>query len=406
MAINKVLGSNRFIYNACLEKKQEAYKEKHETWELKQLSHWYHTELRQREDLLWLKEQNTKVIKQTIRRLLNAYDRFFGHLANYPTFKSKRDECSVLFPIETISKRNTFERKEISLIKGLQHIRFRCSNLNFQRLREYREHIRSATLSRTKSGKYYLSILLDMPNEEFVKFKKTEKSVGIDLGVKTFVITSNGERFENKHIFRKAEKRIVKAQRNLSRKKKGSNNRNKARIRLARAHETITNQRETYIHSVVNSLLEKYDIIFIEDLNVKGMLKNHHLAKAIQEIGLGRFREVLEYKAAQNGKKVEKINRFFPSSKKCSVCGEINSELTLNDRTWKCPQCGTVLDRDVNAAINILVEGERKIGCCSPESTPVENPKPVGHKCGNQRRGSLEAGSKIEESSMPKRRNS
>ena len=216
--------------------------------------------------------------------------------------------------------------------------------------------------------------MIDIPNDEVVKFNQTNECVGIDLGVKDFVITSDGEMFENKHFFKSQEQKIAKLQRQMSRKQKGSNNRNKVRIKLAKAFEKITNQKEQYIHSVVNKLLTYYDVIFMEDLNVSGMLKNHKLAKAIQEVGFYRFKSILVDKAFNNGKEVIFVDRFYPSSKTCSVCGYKKHDLKLSDREWICPQCGEHHDRDINAALNILLEGERIIGVRNTEYTLMENP--------------------------------
>ena len=284
---------------------------------------------------------------------------FFKLHTGFPKFKSKKDRQSALFPLEAISKRNTFETMHISLIKSLKNIKFRCSGLYFKRLQTYKDSIRSATVSKTKSGNYFLSILIDIPQDEIVKFKQTGESVGIDLGVKDFVITSDGEIFENKHFLKKQENKIKKLQKQLSRKVKSSNNREKARIKLAKTHERLVNQRENYIHSVVNELLKYYDTICMEDLNVSGMLKNHKLAKAIQEVGFYRFKSVLLDKSVNNGKRVVFVDRFYPSSKTCSCCGYVYRKLTLKERDWQCPDCGKIHDRDLNAAMNILTEGER-----------------------------------------------
>ena len=313
-------------------------------------------------------------MKQSIRQMLSAYDKFFKQHNGFPKFKSKKDKQSVLFPLEAISKKNTFETRKITLTKPLKDIRFRCSDLNYNRLRQYRNGIRSATLSKTKSGNFFLSILIELPNEEVVKFNLTDEHVGIDLGVKDFVITSDGEIFENKHFYKSQEQKIAKLQRQLSKKQKGSNNRNKVRIRLAKAFEKLNYQKENYIHSVVNELLKCYDVIFMEDLNVKGMLKNNKLAKAIQEVGFYKFKSILVDKAFNNGKQIVFVDRFYPSSKTCSVCGYKKHDLKLNDREWICPQCGKHHDRDINAAMNILLEGERIIGVRSTEYTLMENP--------------------------------
>lgn len=358
-AFNKLLGCYRFVYNQMLALKQKEYSENKKSLFLTDLSKYFHGTLLKDEEYGWLKEQNTKVMKQSIRQMLTAYDRFFKQHNGFPKFKSKKDKQSALFPIEAISKKNTFDKREITLTQTFKNIKFRCSDLYFNRLQRYKDEIRSATLSKTKSGNFFLSILIDLSETEIVKFEQTNENIGIDLGVKDFVITSDGSVYENKHFFKTQEKKIKKLQRQLSKKVKGSNNRNKTRIRLAKVFEHLTNQKEQYIHYVVNDLLQYYDIIFMEDLNASGMLKNHKLAKAIQEVGFYRFKAVLSDKAFNNGKKVILVDRFYPSSKTCHNCGYINKELKLNDREWICPQCGTQHDRDINAAINILEEGER-----------------------------------------------
>ena len=357
--INRILGCYRFVYNHMLALKQQEYNDNKISLSLKDLSKYFFSTLRKDEKYSWLKEQNTQVMKQPIRQMLTAYDKFFKLHTGFPKFKSKKDRQSALFPLDAISRRNTFDTKHISLIKSLNNIKFRCSDLYFKRLQTYKNNIRSATMSKTKSGNCFLSILIDIPQDEVVKFKQTGGSVGIDLGVKDFVITSDSEIFENKHFFKKQEDKIKKLQKQLSRKVKGSNNKEKARIKLANAYERSANQRENYIHSVVNELLRYYDTICMEDLNVSGMLKNHNLAKAIQEVGFYRFKSVLLDKSLNNGKKVVLVDRFYPSSKTCSCCGYIYKKLTLKEREWKCPSCGEIHDRDLNAAMNILTEGER-----------------------------------------------
>ena len=360
-ALNKVLGSYRFVYNHMLALKQNTYNENKTSLGLTELSKYFYGTLRKDEQYVWLKEQNTKVMNQAIRQMLTSYDRFFKQHNGFPKFKSKKDKQSALFPLEAISRVNKFNERKITLIKPLKDIKFRCSDLYHKRLQRHKDKIRNATLSKTKSGNYFLSILIDLPQEEVVKFERTNRHVGIDLGVKDFVITSDGEVFENKHFFKKQEDKIAKLQRQLSKKQKSSNNRNKQRVKIAKAFERLTTKKDVYIHSVVNELLVHYDTVFMEDLNVKGMLRNHHIAKAIQEIGLYRFRQVLEDKAKNNYKKVVFVDRFYPSSKTCSTCGYKKQDLKLIDREWVCPNCGKYHDRDINAAINILHEGERMI---------------------------------------------
>ena len=358
---NKILGCYRFVYNHMLARKQDAYKADKTNLGLTELSKYFHHELLKDEQYQWLKEQNTKVMQQAIRQMFTAYDKFFKEHKGFPKFKSKRDKQSALFPIGAISKKNKFDTRKITLTKKLKDIKFRCSDLYHKRLQKYKDNIRSATLSKTKSGCYTLSILVDMNDNELIKFNKTGRDVGIDLGVKDFVITSDGEVFENKHFFKKDEKRLTKLQRQLSKKRKGSSNFHKQCKHIAKVFNTITNKKENYIHSVVNYLLHHYETIYMEDLNTSGMLKNHKLAKAIQEVGFYKFKMTLSTKALQNDKKVVLIGRYYPSSKTCSKCGYIYQDLKLSERKWQCPNCGSYHDRDYNAALNILYEGRRII---------------------------------------------
>ena len=358
-AINQLLGCYRFVYNYMLALRQKEYDVNKINFSLNDLSKYFFETLRKDENYIWLKEQNTSVMQQAIRQMCTAYNNFFKSHKGFPKFKSKKDKQSALFSRVAISKKNIFKERKITLTKSFKDIKFRCSDLYFKRLQTYKDKIRSVTISKTKSGKYYLSILMDIPQDEYVKFKKTGKSIGIDLGVKDFVITSDGDKFENNHFLKKQENKIKKLQRQLSRKVKGSNNRNKARIKLAKAFEHLVNQRENYIHSIVNFLLTKYDTIYMEDLNVSGMLKNHKLAKAIQEVGFYHFKVILQSKSLVNNKKVVLINRYYPSSKACSCCGFNNKDLKLSDRYWICPECNTKHDRDLNAAKNILREGQQ-----------------------------------------------
>ena len=379
--LNKVLGCYRFVYNQMLARKQEAYNADKANLGLCELSRFFHGTLLKDEQYAWLKEQNTKVMKQAIRQMLSAYDGFFKLGKGFPKFKSKHDNNSALFPCESISKSNTFETRHISLIKSLKNLKFRCSNLYFNRLQRYKDNIKSATLSKTKSGKFYLSVLLSMNEEEFKQFRHTDNKVGIDLGVKDFVITSDGEVFENKHFLKKSENKIKKLQRQLSKKVKGSNNRNKTRIKLAKVFERLTNQRLDYIHFITNSLLKTYDYVFMENLNVQGMLKNHKLSKAIQELGFYTFKNTLRNKAMINDKFVIEVDRWFASSKTCHCCGYVYKDLTLGEREWVCPICGEHHDRDLNAAINILIEGNKiLVGSRTTEFTLVENPT-VDDRC-------------------------
>ena len=206
--LNKTLGCYRFVYNHMLALKQEAYNKDKTKLGLCELSKYFHGTLLNDDQYAWLKEENTKVMKQAIRQMLIAYDNFFKQHRGFPKFKAKKDKQSSLFPIDAISRCNTFETKHISLTKHLKNIKFRCSDLYLRRLQKYNKNIRSATLSKSKSGNYFLSILVEMEDTELKKFEHTYKQVGIDLGVKDFVITSDGEVFENKHFLKKDQERL------------------------------------------------------------------------------------------------------------------------------------------------------------------------------------------------------
>ena len=215
--------------------------------------------------------------------------------------------------------------------------------------------LKKDTLSKTSSGKYYVSILSEI---EYQPVNKTGKSVGIDLGLKDLVVMSDGSKVKNHSFIKHYQKSLALNQKHLSRKTKGSNRYDRQRLKVARIYEKITNSRMDLIHKTSLDLVKNFDVIYLEDLNIKGMVKNHKLAKSITDASWGKFIEVLTYKVLWNDKEVIHIDRFFPSSKTCNSCGWINNSLTLKDRNWKC-KCGLVVDRDLNAAKNILNEGLR-----------------------------------------------
>ena len=217
-----------------------------------------------------------------------------------------------------------------------------------------------------------MSILVD--GDLMHQVKETDAAIGIDLGVKDFVITSEGEVFNNLHFKKSETKKIKILQKQLSKKQKGSNNRDKARIKLAKLYKKINDRKQYYLHSVSNSLIDENQVICMEDLNVKGMVKNHNLAESICEMNFGEFRRMLEYKASWYNRRIVFVDRFYPSSKTCHNCGYVNKQLTLNDRQWKCHHCGEVIERDYNAALNILDKGMRLIGCSTPESKLEDYP--------------------------------
>ena len=370
--INKLLGCYRFVYNQCLNRKITSYEKDKTSENITSLGHYFHGYLTKQDEYSWLNEQNTKVLKQSIIDMLDAYKHFFKQHTCYPKYKSKHNnKQSCRFPLEAISKRNNYENGKLSLA-NIKDIKFRCSDKYIKYLTKNKEGIKSATLSKLPCGQYYLSILID--GDLLKQISQSQNTVGIDLGIKDFITTSEGETFENKHFKKSVIDRLKRLQRQLSRKQKGSNNRNKARLRLAKLYKKITDSKLNYLHKVTNTLINENQVICIEDLNVKGIVKNHHLAESISEMNFGEFRRILEYKASWYGRVVVKVDRFYPSSKTCNHCGYIKKDLKLSDRQWICPICGEVIDRDYNAACNIRDKGiEILIGSRAPELTLVEN---------------------------------
>lgn len=246
----------------------------------------------------------------------------------------------------------------ITLIKQLQNILFKCSKKDEIYLNHNQNKIHSVTLTKTSTNKYYLSILIDYN----INYKdKLDTVIGLELGIKDFIVDSNGNRYENKHFYKNKENKLKKLQKQLYKKQKGSNNRNKLRIKLSKVHEKIKNQRQNYLHQITSKLVNENQIICIEDLNVNGMMQNHTLSKSIQELSLYEFRRQLEYKCRWYGRQLVIIDRFYPSSKTCHNCGYIYKDLKLSDREWICPHCGKNIDRDYNASLNILTKGLKQI---------------------------------------------
>lgn len=386
--ISSLLGSYRFVYNQCLALKKEKYTEEGKNYGLKELGNFFHQDLTKDENYTWLIDHNTKVLKQSVINLLDSYKRFFVNGNGFPKFKSKHDnQQSCRFPSEAISKKNDYESNRISLTNNIKNIKFKSSDKYKSYLNKHKSNIKSATLTRTKSGKYFLSILVDGDLMKS-KPKSTNDFIGLDLGIKSFIVDSNGNSVENIKIKRNNQKKLVKLHRELSRKQKGSSNRNKSKIKLARLYEKLNNKKENYLHHITNQLLDENQVIVIEDLNVKGMMKNHNLAKSIQELSLYRFKEMLRYKAEWHGNHIVEIDRFYPSSKLCSNCGHKNTELKLSDREWTCSSCGTKHNRDFNAAINILNEGKRilnnKIPIRCGKLTPLETSGYAVDELGNR----------------------
>lgn len=360
--ISKQLGCCRFIYNKLLDYKKTQYEQNKQSVSLSQLGK-YLTDLKKQKEYLFLNEVYARCLNQTMMDLIKAYDNFFKQHNGYPKFKSKKDtKQSCRFPINVFNRPNYICNKikgnRITLIKQLKNILFKCSRKDEIYLNKNQKYIHSVTLTKTSTNKYYLSILIDY---NINQKDKLDTVIGLDLGIKDFIVDSNGNRYENKHFYKNQENKLKKLNKQLSKKQKGSNNRNKLRIKLSKVHEKIKNQRLNYLHQITSKIVSENQIICIEDLNVKGMMQNHKLAKSIQELSLYEFRRQLEYKCRWHGRQLIIIDRFYPSSKTCHNCGYIYKDLKLCDREWICPHCKSLIDRDYNAAQNILTEGLKQL---------------------------------------------
>src|SRR5690554_6594358 len=332
--IVKHIGSSRFVYNLALETKIAAYigsKHNYSAFDLiKQLP-----ELKK--ELPWLKEVNAQSLQQSVHNMDIAFKKFFKG-AGFPKFKSKhKGKQSFLIP------QNVFVKNNLLIVPKFKE------GIKMSLHRPTQGIIKSATISVTPTGKYFVSILCDTKEEMLTKAPIEENTtIGIDLGIKDFAITSEGEVFENPKYLRKAQSKLKYVQRKYS-KHKGKRTKKK----LAKLHDDVANKRKDFLHKVYTQLIRENQTICLETLAVKNMVKNHNLAQAISDVSWSTFVSMLEYKADWYGKNILRIGCFAPSSKTCSNCGTINKELTLKDREWACGNCSAVLDRDVNAACNI-----------------------------------------------------
>ena len=342
--LNGAFGSCRFIYNLALETKISSYQRGKNVscFDLmKQM-----TQLKK--DLVWLSETPTASLQHSISHLDNAYTNFFKGRASFPKFKSKSDKQS--FKIPTPIKVD-FDSWTVTLPK--------YKEISFNRDRIFKGSVRNATVNKTKTGRYFISIIVDSDNNVHKpKAVKAKTTVGIDLGLKHFIVLSDGTKVDNPKFLNRSLKELRIAKRSLARKVKGSNRRAIQKIKVAIIHERVTNQRKDFLHKLSTEIVNQYDSIAIENLNVAGMVKNRCLSRSISDAGWGMFTGFLAYKAEWYGKNILEIGRFEPSSKMCS-CGKINNELKLSDREWTCVHCGTKHDRDILAANNIKNFGLR-----------------------------------------------
>ncbi|MBC8508189.1 MAG: IS200/IS605 family element transposase accessory protein TnpB [Chloroflexi bacterium] len=329
------------------------------------------TTLKASEETSWLREAHSQVLQQSLKNLDRAFENFFSKRAGYPKFKSKRARQSIRYP----------QPQERWLAPNGRHIYLpKVGHVRLVMHRPLAGAMKNITVSRTKSGSYFVSLQVEMELAEPVY---CGNAIGLDLGLSEFAVLSTGEKIAPPQYYRRAQKKRRRLARQLSRKKPRSRNREKARLRLARLDEHIANQRRDFHHKLSRQLVEENGFIGLEDLNVRGMMTNHHLAKSIGDVGWSAFTAMLAYKGGWYGCHIEQVSRWYPSSKTCSTCGAVMEAIPLQVRQWQCPECGVIHDRDVNAAINILHQSTAGAAERNAWGQYVR-PDPVGQRWLNQ----------------------
>lgn len=338
----RTFGCARFVYNWGLRLRSDAFRNGEKIG--------YHessarlTALKKQEEFSWLNEVSCVPTQQALRHLQSAYDKFFKKQGKYPSFKSKHGKQSAEYT--TSAFKWDVQNKNLHIAK-LGRLRVRWS-------REFESSPSTVTITKDCAGRYFVTLCLD---EQFPTIPKSGEDIGIDFGVARLATFSNGEHIPNMRYTRLNEKKLAKAQKILSRRKKGSGRWNRQRLKVARVHSHIADSRKDHLDKVTTNIVRRFDNIFVEDLNIRGMIHNHCLSKSISDASIGTAIKMLEYKVERYGKAVTKIDRWFPSSKTCSSCGFRVSKMDLSIRYWNCPECNTKHDRDENAAKNILAVG-------------------------------------------------
>ena len=345
----RTFGACRFVYNNALRLRTDSYKAG--TTINYNASSAALTELKKQEATAWLNEISCVPTQQALRHLQTAFRNFFEKRTSYPGFKKRRGKQAAEYT------RSGFKYDATNKILSIAKL----SNLKVRWSRDFKSDPTTVTITKDTAGRYFVTLCLD---ETFNKLPKTGEAIGIDLGVSRLATLSNGERIPNMRHGERLQRKLGRAQRVLARRMKGGKRREVARLRVAKIQARIADARADHIHKVTTDIVRRFDVICIEDLNVRGMVRNHSLARCLSDAALGSVGKMLEYKADRYGKDVRRVDRFFPSSKRCNVCGHVVEWLPLSVREWDCPnsECKAHHDRDENAAINILAAGHAVSG--------------------------------------------